>query len=287
MNFLVIFLFLFLSSIFLLVNTESSTCVSDCPDTKCSDDGGFVNSPVIRFPFRARELQPRSSCGLSGFELSCKQNKSFIHFGSYYGDLEVKSISYEEKILNLVDPKNCVHEVFLNLNLSGTPFRYYYVLKQYTYLNCSVKLPVPSFTQVPCLSSAPHSNHHHHVYIVEPSLSSVPDSCTPLKTIGIPFSYSPYISDNSFGLRLSWDSTDDQEKHVQSDDIETNGTPMRRSWIDIIYYKVLGLAMFIFMVMTLAFLKTSYLDEENDKELKKQNPIEAQTLLRDSATLGV
>lgn len=192
-----------------------------------------------------------------------------------------------KKILNLVDPKNCVHEVFLNLNLSGSPFRYYYVLKQYTYLNCSVKLPVPSFTQVPCLSSAPHSNHHHHVYIVEPSLSSVPDSCTPLKTIGIPFSYSPYISDNSFGLRLSWDSTDDQEKHVQSDDIETNGTPMRRSWIDIIYYKVLGLAMFIFMVMTLAFLKTSYLDEENDKELKKQNPIEAQTLLRDSATLGV
>lgn len=221
-----IFLFFFLSSFLLVNSTESySTCISDCPATKYSDDSSSSsnnsNSPVIQFPFRTR-----SQRNSTGFEIFRKQNRSFIHFESY-GDLEVKSISYEEKILNLVDPNNCVHGVFLNLNLSDTPFMYYYVLKQYKYLNCSspnFPLP-PPFTRVPCLSC----RGHHHVYIVESSLLSVvPDSCTVLKTVGIPFSYSPYISDNSFGLRFSWSSS--EEKRIQSD--ESNG-----SWIDIVYYK--------------------------------------------------
>lgn len=41
--------------------------------------------------------------------------------------------------------------------------------------------------------------------------------------------------------------------------------------------------MFIFMIVTLAFLKTSYLDQIHDEELnhKKQNQMEAQALLGD------
>lgn len=244
-----IFLFLFLSSFLLVNNTESySTCVSHCAATKCSDDSSasssiIDNSPVIQFPFRIRSQRNYYSSGgpsAAGFEISCKQNKSFMHFESY-GDLEVKSISYEKKILNLVDPNNCVHGVFLNLNLSDTPFMYYYVLKQYKYLNCSSpNSPLqPPFTRVPCLSR----RGHHHVYIVESSLLSVvPDSCSVVKTVGIPFSYSPYISDNSFGLRFSWGSSDQKEKEeeqkrAQSDEANGSLTRRRRSWIDIIYYK--------------------------------------------------
>ncbi|BBN67660.1 cullin 1, partial [Prunus dulcis] len=83
----------------------------------------------------------------------------------------VKSISYDIKKLDLIDPKNCVHEVYLNLNLSLTPFQYYHAVKKYSYLNCSVRSS-PPLTEVPCLSGS-----DYHVYTVDPSLA-VPDSCS-------------------------------------------------------------------------------------------------------------
>lgn len=123
-----------------------------------------------------------------------------IHFPSY-GNLIVKSISYETKKLDLIDPGNCVHGVFLNLNLSLSRFRYHYVVKNYTFLNCSARLPA-SFAEVPCLSGSTH-----HFYTVKYSSAvPVPSSCRAVKTLAIPFEYSPYISDNSFGLGLTWDS---------------------------------------------------------------------------------
>ncbi|KAL8238746.1 hypothetical protein R6Q59_015313 [Mikania micrantha] len=90
--------------------------------------------------------------------------------------------------------------VFLNLNLDSTPFRYYHVVKNYTYLNCSISLS-GSLEPVPCLSGS-----KHHVYVVESSLD-VPSSCEVVKTVSIPFAYSSYVSDDSFGLDLTWDST--------------------------------------------------------------------------------
>ncbi|KAD6453429.1 hypothetical protein E3N88_08134 [Mikania micrantha] len=117
-----------------------------------------------------------------------------------YGELGVKSIIHDPKKLTLNDPKDCVFEVFLNLNLDSTPFRYYHVVKNYTYLNCSISLS-GSLEPVPCLSGS-----KHHVYVVESSLD-VPSSCEVVKTVSIPFAYSSYVSDDSFGLDLTWDST--------------------------------------------------------------------------------
>ncbi|KAD4178289.1 hypothetical protein E3N88_26880 [Mikania micrantha] len=117
-----------------------------------------------------------------------------------YGYLGVKSISNDLKKLTLTDPKDCVFEVFLNLNLDSTPFRYYHVIKNYTYLNCSVNL-LESIEPVPCLSGS-----KHHVYVVESSLN-VPGSCEVVKTVLIPFAYTSYVSDDSFGLDLTWDSS--------------------------------------------------------------------------------
>ncbi|CAK7356319.1 unnamed protein product [Dovyalis caffra] len=174
------------SSMFLTTKAFESIC----PIVKCSHGG-----PDIRFPFRVVGQQPQH-CGHPGFELFCKENTTMIHFPTY-GPLVVKSISYDIRKLSLLDPKNCVHEVFLNLNLSGTPFQYYYLLKNFTYLNCSTRLS-PSFDEVSCLSGS-----RHHVYTVESSLPT-PVSCRPLKTIPIPFSYSSYLADNSFGLGLTW-----------------------------------------------------------------------------------
>ncbi|KAK4557777.1 hypothetical protein RGQ29_007513 [Quercus rubra] len=195
------FLFLILfSSTLLSINAFEGTCTM----MQCGD-----GAPKIQFPFQVKGLQLQH-CGRPGFELVCKDNITFIPFPSYNGDLVVKSISYHTKSLSLLDPKNCVHEVFLNLNLSLTPFHYYYALKNYTYLNCSSRLISSSFTEIPCLSGS-----KYHVYTVEPSLA-IPNSCRPVKTVAIPFQYSPYLADNSFGLGLSWDLPG-------SEDCEANG----------------------------------------------------------------
>lgn len=174
------------------VNTQASS--ENCPTVKCGR-----NTPDIHFPFWVKGQQSQH-CGSTSFELVCRQNTTMIHLPSY-GNLIVKSISYNTKKLDLIDPRNCVHGVFLNLNLSLSPFRYYYVVKNYTFLNCSARLP-PPFAEVPCLSGS-----KHHFYTVKyPLAVPVPSSCRAVKTLAIPFAYSPYISDNSFGLGLTWDS---------------------------------------------------------------------------------
>ncbi|KAL7167163.1 hypothetical protein ACSBR2_037772 [Camellia fascicularis] len=224
-----VFFFFFFTILFssIFIDTEAN-----CPAVKCSHDG-----PEILFPFSVQGLQPLD-CSYPGFELICRENTTTIHFPSY-GDLVVKSISYDNKKLSLLDPKNCVHEVFLNLNLSLTPFQYYYVVKNYTYLNCSSLLS-PSFVQVPCLSGP-----RHHVYVVE-SFETVPVSCKPVRTISIPFSYSPYLSDNSFGLGFTWD-------------LPGMGGGCRESWVvrcfNLARGKVSSILIFIFMVATLIGVK--------------------------------
>lgn len=177
--------FLMMLSSFIFLNTQS---LNTSP--KCSTEG-----PDIVSPFSLQD----QNCSYPCFKLTCQKNETIIHFPSY-GDLVVKSVAYDIKKLNLLDPKNCVHEVFLNLNLSGTPFDYYYILKSYTYVNCSAQLS-KTFVEVPCLSGK-----HYLVYIVE--LGKVlPSFCRVVKTKGIPFPYSPHLSDNSFGLGLTWDLT--------------------------------------------------------------------------------
>lgn len=247
---ILIIIFIFLSYLTFLINSQA-----------------FDDSPVIHFPFQH-----------SGFKISYKEKKPMISFQSYGGILEVKSITYETKTLTLIDPRNCVNEVFMNLNLSETPFKYYYVLKEYRYINCSSKLPIP-FIEIPCLSAHDDPGIYY-VYTVEPSFP-VPDSCKSMKSVGIPFPYSPYLSDNSFGLRLTWDLAGG-ENHELNSQVQSE-TGCLKKWIDIIYYKALGLAMFVFMVVTLAILKTSYLDDdEENKQGKKSNAIEeAERLLGD------
>ncbi|XP_016200610.1 putative RING-H2 finger protein ATL21B [Arachis ipaensis] len=209
------FFFILLLVLTFQTSTTKATYSSYHDSTKCSHGG-----PSIHYPFHIKGSLP-------GFELLCKENLTTIHFPSY-GDLVVKSISYDTKKIQLLDPKNCVHGVFLNLNLSSTPFQYYHVLKNYTYLNCSTKLSTPSFTEVPCLSAA-----GSHVYTVDPELH-VPGSCNGFKTVAIPFEYSPYISDNSLGLALTWNLPHSEERKDKAISKTTDSHTTR--------YTVLGLS---------------------------------------------
>ncbi|XP_071730824.1 putative RING-H2 finger protein ATL21A [Rutidosis leptorrhynchoides] len=204
-------------------------------------DGKFTSKicnhdkPYIHFPFKVNSF--------------CKNNITMINFRRY-GDLGVKSISYEpEKKLTLIDPNDCVFEVFMNLDLSSTPFQYYHVVKNYTYFNCSVKLS-GSFEQVPCLSGS-----KHHVYVEATSLD-VPSSCKTVKTVSIPFAYSSYISDDSFGLDLKWDSA----RFIDIGDDKTG-------WLGLQFIREeLSIAVLVFAVVGLACVKAYYSKKSHSKE---------------------
>ncbi|KAL2472098.1 GUB WAK bind domain-containing protein [Abeliophyllum distichum] len=136
---------------------------------------------------------------------------------------------------------------------------YCYILKEYTYINCSSHLST-SFVKVPCLSGS-----NHHVYIVETSISP-PVSCNSVKTVSIPFSYSPYLFDNSFGLSLTWNLTgecDDAGIGCQSETLHNKG------FFQVANDKVTDLIAFIFSVVTLFYSKMALykvFDLENEKE---------------------
>ncbi|XP_030524672.1 RING-H2 finger protein ATL22-like isoform X2 [Rhodamnia argentea] len=244
----------FLSSIF--IATEAYRASSRT--VQCSHGG-----PGIQFPFWLEFRQSRD-CNSPGFDLLCRGNATVIRFPSY-GDLVVKSILYNTRKLNLIDPKSCVPEVFLNLNLSLTPFHYWYAVRNYTYFNCSAPLS-NAFKEIPCLSGV-----GFHVYTVE-SYLPVPGSCKKIKTVAIPFSYSPYISDNSFGLGLTWDLPGRESfatkghRHILSID-RGNG-------------KVLSIGIVIVALVARASVKI-YRSRELQK-LKKEQELEAQKLLADS-----
>ncbi|XP_022158470.1 uncharacterized protein LOC111024954 [Momordica charantia] len=173
----------------------SSTSIKAEPSCSHSHSHGCTK---LHFPFK--------------LNLSCSENTTTIHFKSHESSLPlaVKSISYDQKRLDLADPHGCVHGVFLDLDLAPTPFRYFYALKDYIYVNCTVKLPPPS-TPVPCLSKQ--GDHGYYVYVVRAApLVAAPRRCREVKRVGIPFEYSPYLDDGSFGLSLSWGFDEKQRK---------------------------------------------------------------------------
>ncbi|CAI0413057.1 unnamed protein product [Linum tenue] len=180
--------------------TSHSSSQPTCPPLKCSPQ-----SPEIHTPFHLTAHHP-PGCGKPGFTLSCKHNTTTtITFPHHHLDLVVKSISYDENRIDLSDPRRCVHGVFLDLDLSLTPFQYAYAVKEFDYLNCSARLPTGSFDEVACLSGK-----EHHVYTVEAgersSFEVLPEFCRVVKSVKIPFGYSPYLADDEFGLGLTWET---------------------------------------------------------------------------------
>ncbi|CAL1375918.1 unnamed protein product [Linum trigynum] len=191
-------IFLLLFHFFIFFPTSHSSQPT-CPPLKCSPQ-----SPEIHTPFHLTTHHP-PGCGRPGFTLSCKHNTTTITFPSHHLNLAVKSISYDENRIDLSDPRRCVHGVFLHLDLSLTPFQYAYVVKEFEYLNCSARLPAGSFDEVACLSGR-----EHHVYTVEAgersSFEVLPEFCRVVKSVRIPFGYSPYLADDEFGLGLTWET---------------------------------------------------------------------------------
>ncbi|PON64567.1 hypothetical protein PanWU01x14_122790 [Parasponia andersonii] len=226
------------------------------PSNHCS------NGPHIQSPFRIKGGQTPQNDSL--FDVVCRDNSTIIHFPSY-GDLVIKSISYDTQRLDLLDPKSCVHRVFLDLDLSQTTFSYYYLVKNYTYLNCTDRLSSVLAEVIPCLSGS-----GHYVYTVEPSMA-VPKFCTKVKTIAIPFGYSPYLADNSFGLSLTWSFLGGQEFDGKEGFI-------------VGHVQVLSIGVFVFaIVAALVFMtrKIYYSKKLVPQEEKANHQIEVEKFLGD------
>ncbi|CAL1401655.1 unnamed protein product [Linum trigynum] len=143
MKALIFLLFFHLFIISSFFPTSHSSSQSNCAPLKCSS-----NAPEILTPFHLTTHHP-PGCGKPGFTLSCKHNATTITFPNHL-NLVINSISYDENRIALLDPRRCVHSVFLDLSL--TPFEYAYLVKEFKYLNFSVGLSVDSHDEVACLS---------------------------------------------------------------------------------------------------------------------------------------
>ncbi|KAG6596874.1 hypothetical protein SDJN03_10054, partial [Cucurbita argyrosperma subsp. sororia] len=196
-------------------------------------------SPSIHLPFT--------------FNLSCSSNTTRIHFKSY-DSLSIKSISYDQKRLDLIDLNGCVHGAFLKLNLTLTPFRYFYVVRDYKYLNCTSKLSSPS-PPIPCLSRP----RDYYVYVVR-EMEETPRFCKEVKKVKIPFEYSPYLDDGSFGLSLSWGANDD-EGRTESE---------RGCLYKAPNYEVLGVILLVAMVVISSTVIIKICQSKKQKILKEE-----------------
>ncbi|XP_038905185.1 putative RING-H2 finger protein ATL21A [Benincasa hispida] len=197
--------------------------------------------PKIQFPF--------------DFNISCSSNTTRIHFKTY-DSLSIKSISYDQKRLDLVDLNRCVHAAFLKLNLDLTPFRYFYVVKDYWYLNCTTRLVSTSSTPIPCLSR----DGEYYVYAVRPPLmGSTPRSCKEIKRVKIPFEYSPYLDDGSFGLSLTWGFDDHTKTKSQI-----------RCFFKATNFQVVGISLLVAMVAILSMVMMKIYHSKNKKYSKEE-----------------
>ncbi|CAI0525320.1 unnamed protein product [Linum tenue] len=182
--FLLFFHFFIISPFF---PTSHSSSQPNCAPLKCSPD-----APEILTQFHLTTHHP-PGCGKPGFTLSCKHNATTTITFPNHLNLVINSISYDENRIALSDPRRCVHGVFLDLDLSLTPFEYAYLVKEFKYLNCD---------EVACLSGR--ERHVHTVEAGERSSFRVPELCRVVKSVRIPFGYSRYLADDEFGLGLTW-----------------------------------------------------------------------------------
>lgn len=186
---------------------ENTSCSSSCGDLK-----------NISYPFRLQD--DPVSCGDADYQLSCLNNKTILELknsGKYY----VKSISYDESIIRVVD---------INLNVPNAtcslPYKYLsddelvadFRFQGYTsslyrvytsFMNCSRIISHPDFISVPCLSG---NASHIYARVDSVSVSDLGDFCGFLsmvpsssRTLHLDHpSYGDLLKVLALGFDLSW-----------------------------------------------------------------------------------
>lgn len=193
-------LFLLLS--YYLITIVKSTEI--CFTSACRRD-----EPLIRFPFRLQKIQSQN-CGYSGFNLHCDAaNQTILKLPDSSGEFTVHDIDYSTQELWLNDPKDCLPQLLLKLNLSSSPFSGVYY-QDFTLFNCSFYYTRAKLNPIACLSGLNYT-----VYATSSMrgarLLSTP-ACNLIGTIAVPVQW-PFFeqvlsSDLSGDIRLSWANPD-------------------------------------------------------------------------------
>lgn len=161
------------------------------------------NEPVIRFPFRLDNIQPKQ-CGYPGFDLICDGlNQTGVEL-PYSGQFSVQAIDYASQDIWLNDPNNCLPQRLLNLNLSGSPFSGVYY-QEFTLFNCTFDYRQYRFNPIACLSDSTYTVVATSNMRAARILSA---SCSFITSIPVPVPW-PYFqqvwsSDLSEDIRLTW-----------------------------------------------------------------------------------
>ncbi|KAJ4705848.1 putative Ring finger protein [Melia azedarach] len=182
---------------FLFLSTAAS--IEICRTAVCRR-----NEPLIRFPFRIPTRQQKS-CGFPGFDLSCDvgSNQTILQLPS--GKFSLQGVNYVTQEIWINDKGNCLPELILSLNLSGSPFRAVYN-QQFTFFNCSFDYLQYRLNPIACLSGENYTVFATSSSRVASSLSA--SSCKLVATVDVPVEWPFYeqimSSDLSDNLRLTW-----------------------------------------------------------------------------------
>ncbi|XP_068666160.1 rust resistance kinase Lr10-like [Aristolochia californica] len=190
------FLFVILISLNLLPIQASQNY--PCQRISCSPNG-----PEIRFPFRLKGKSPQV-CGDPdpAFELSCDaDNTTVLHLWPSSSEIYVQEIDYKLERLRVYNFNSCIGCLFFNRSLPPSPFRFYDLTFNYTFVDCSHSVYGFDEPWNPCLR-----NSGQVLYLVhsQSSLVDLPVSCQTVKTIELGSEYRscPYE------LNLRWDLPD-------------------------------------------------------------------------------
>ncbi|KAF8412122.1 hypothetical protein HHK36_000078 [Tetracentron sinense] len=169
----------------------------------CSNSVCRRNEPVIRFPFRLKDRQPKD-CGYPGFDLTCdNRNETVLKLPSS-GEFSVRGMDYATQKIWINDPGNCLLRRLLNFSLSGSPFKGVYY-QNFTFLNCSSEFQGSRLKRITCLSSSTYTVWATSSMTLARMASS---SCKIISTVSVPIQWAYYepglSSDLSEDLYLTW-----------------------------------------------------------------------------------
>lgn len=126
-----------LSLIIFLCSTAHLQAVEICQYFSCNKH----RRDTIQFPFRVPQNQT-IRCGYPGFDLSCNSNGGTLlklPSSNSSDPFVVQGIDYSYQLLWISDPKKCVPNRILNmdLNLTGSPYGLGPDSAEYSFLNCT------------------------------------------------------------------------------------------------------------------------------------------------------
>ncbi|XP_047340296.1 putative RING-H2 finger protein ATL21A [Impatiens glandulifera] len=145
MAFFNLFISLFVFNIIILILPIYAKI--SCKSSYCTND-----NLQIRFPFLLKGEQDEN-CGYPGFNLTCNSQGLPSIDLPFSGRFLVQNISYNQQVILLYDPDNCLPKRLIGLNLSGSPFMGNYY-REYSLLSCPFGFNSSLSYTVNCLSNS-------------------------------------------------------------------------------------------------------------------------------------